>query len=369
MDNTPGIRRDLALWYARERRDLPWRHIKDPYPIWISEVMLQQTRVETVLPRFDQFLRAFPALHHLAEAPEESVLTLWSGLGYYSRARNLRRGAAFIQERHQGVFPRALPEALAIPGVGVYTAAAVLSIAYGLPHAVVDGNVARVLARLFRLDPPADRSASGLGRLARDLLDPAGPGDHNQAMMELGALVCLPRNPRCPACPLAFACRAHLDGVVSRYPRTKLRPPAVARAVDLLLLRDTRGRLFLERDRWPLLPHLWLPPMADLCEPPVTLRARFQEGRPGLAARVAWSALREADEFRHTITRHKLRIRVHSGLIRPAGGRLPTDSGWFTDEALLEIGRSSILDKALRLDQKRNSALIRCTAGRFRSSV
>src|SRR5262245_40089246 len=188
----PEFRERLLAWFSCRKRDLPWRQTKDPYRIWLAEVMLQQTRVAAVLPYYRRFLRHFPTLRALARARAEQVLRPWAGLGYYSRARNLLRTAKVLEARHQGRFPREMEAALRLPGIGHYTAAAVLSIAYGAPYAVLDGNVARVLARLeaLRGDLRAPRRWRQLEGLAENLLAHEAPGDWNQAMMELGATVC-----------------------------------------------------------------------------------------------------------------------------------------------------------------------------------
>jgi A/G-specific adenine glycosylase len=187
-------------WYEAHRRDLPWRRTRDPYKIWVSEIMLQQTRVAAVLAHYRAFLRRFPTLRELAAAREDEVLAVWSGLGYYRRARMLHSAAKEVAQRYQGRLPRTLEELRGLPGIGRYTAAAIASIAYGVPTAVVDGNVERVIARL-------DGSArKDVWARADELLDPLRPGDFNQAMMELGATVCLPEKPRCDRCPVREAC-------------------------------------------------------------------------------------------------------------------------------------------------------------------
>src|SRR6516225_9136666 len=196
----------LLAWYRRGHRDLPWRRTRDPFRIWVSEIMLQQTRAQAVIPYFERFLARFPDVESLARADEEEVLTLWSGLGYYSRARNLR-GAAIVM-RAAGGFPRDYAAIRQLPGVGEYTASAIASIAFGLPHAVLDGNVLRVVARVENdfsdIASPATRER--FRSLVQKWLDQRYPGEFNQALMELGAMVCLPRNPSCLVCPLAACC-------------------------------------------------------------------------------------------------------------------------------------------------------------------
>src|SRR6266446_7475314 len=204
------FRKNLLAWFAEFQRDLPWRRTCDPYRIWLSEIMLQQTRVAAAIPYYERFLERFPSVEALARAPREEVLRLWSGLGYYSRARNLQKAAQEIIAKHNGVFPSNPAEALALPGIGAYTAAAILSIAYRKKHAVLDGNVARVIARLNAV--PGDLRANGtwqkLQGTADYLLDEKSPGDWNQAMMELGATLCTPRSPQCLLCPVSEFCNA-----------------------------------------------------------------------------------------------------------------------------------------------------------------
>ena len=201
--------RQLLLdWYDRNRRDLPWRRDRDPYRVWLSEIMLQQTRVSAVLEHYRHFLRRFPTVQKLAAAREPAVLAAWSGLGYYRRARMMHAAAKAIVRQHAGKFPGSIPELRALPGIGRYTAAAIASIVFELPAAVVDGNVERVLGRVFG----RGLTGEGFWQTADALLSRKRPGDFNQAMMELGATVCLPRQPRCSACPVFGLCatRGHL---------------------------------------------------------------------------------------------------------------------------------------------------------------
>ncbi len=216
----PRLRRRLLAWFGKRKRDLPWRRTSDPYRIWISEIMLQQTRVSAVIPYYERFMAKFPTVRSLALAKMETVLGYWAGLGYYSRARNLHRAAKEIVARHAGHMPRDYKAALALPGIGRYTAAAVLSIAYGEPKAVLDGNVARVLARLgaVRGELRAPALWRELELTAQALLAPNAPGDWNQAMMELGATVCTPKSPRCGECPVSKWCSARKLGIAHRIP-------------------------------------------------------------------------------------------------------------------------------------------------------
>ena len=210
----------LADWYGRNRRDLPWRTTRDPYRIWLAEVILQQTRVIQGLSYYERFIALFPDINSLAAATEDRVLKLWQGLGYYSRARNLHAAAKEVAGRFGGRFPRTYAEVRSLPGVGDYTAAAVCSIAYELPCAVVDGNVYRVLARLFDVDLPigSGEAKKAFAELAGALLDSVAPGVHNQALMEFGALYCTPLSPGCANCPLGDRCLARAHGTVAQRP-------------------------------------------------------------------------------------------------------------------------------------------------------
>ena len=244
-----AFRRRLLSWFSANKRDLPWRHTKDPYRIWLSEIMLQQTRVAAVIPYYERFLADFPEVRALARAKTDQVLANWAGLGYYSRARNLQRAAKEIVARHAGHFPRSHEAALSLPGIGRYTAAAVLSIAYNEPRAVLDGNVARVLARIGAVR--GDLHASGMWKkleaAAQSLLAQTAPGDWNQAMMELGATVCTPKSPRCGECPVAKWCRARKLGIEEEVPPARKKRDTVDVTLGAAVLLDPRGRTLLVR--------------------------------------------------------------------------------------------------------------------------
>ncbi|UCG06051.1 MAG: A/G-specific adenine glycosylase [Desulfobacterales bacterium] len=217
------FQKNLIDWYLNNHRSLPWRKTEDPYRIWVSEAMLQQTQVSTVLPYYRKFLQKFPTIKHLARAELHDVLKVWEGLGYYARARNLHRAAGNVQQQYQGVIPTTWNQFRKLPGVGDYIAAAVLSIAFGLPYAVVDGNVKRVLARLQCIAAPLNNSTSTkrFKETAEALKDTQMPGTYNQALMELGAIICKPKHPLCDRCPVQRFCLAYQTKTVAEYPKKK----------------------------------------------------------------------------------------------------------------------------------------------------
>ena len=240
----------LLAWFRTHRRELPWRASRDPYRVWIAEIMLQQTRIAAVIPYYDRFLRRFPDVRALARARQPEVLKFWSGLGYYSRARNLHAAAKTIVAKHNGEFPRDLGVALSLPGIGTYTAAAVLSIAYDEPFAVLDGNVARVLARLgaLRGDLREPRAWRNLSNAAQHLLARKAASDWNQAFMELGETICAPKSPQCTACPISRWCEAHAQGLANEIPAPHRKRAAVNVKIAAAILRDPQGRTLLVRD-------------------------------------------------------------------------------------------------------------------------
>jgi len=279
-ETTAMLRWRLLEWYRENRRDLPWRRDCDPYAIWVSEIMLQQTRVAVVVERYKAFMERFPTLVALALAPEQDVLALWSGLGYYRRARMLHKAARFVASHQDGNLPATSAELRSLPGIGSYTAAAIASISHGERVAVVDGNVERVICRLQGWDE-AGRSGGALLRrkiegLASEILDPLHPGDFNQAMMELGATVCLPRNPRCLACPLSVNCVTR--GEHSRQPRPRMLSREVAYALAVRSGRqpgEHHREVLLEQrpESLTVMPGLWeLPTLRNVDVPDADLR-------------------------------------------------------------------------------------------------
>lgn len=241
------FRKQLLGWFRQFQRDLPWRRSKDPYRIWLSEIMLQQTRVAAAIPYYERFLLQFPDVRTLAEAPPDDVLRLWSGLGYYSRARNLQQAAQQIAAKHGEVFPSKYDDALALPGIGAYTVAAILSIAFNAKHAVLDGNVARVIARIgaIRGDLREGGRWQSLQKFADGLLDEKSPGDWNQAMMELGATVCTPKSPQCLLCPVAQFCEARELGIQEELPEKRKKRASVEITLAVGVFVDSKGQTIL----------------------------------------------------------------------------------------------------------------------------
>jgi A/G-specific adenine glycosylase len=307
-----SLRKKLTHWYDQSKRDLPWRKTRDPYAIWISEVMLQQTRVAAVIPYYERFLKRFPTAASLAKAPESDLLTMWAGLGYYSRARNLQKAAQQIAAI--GAFPKNYDSILTLAGIGPYTAAAIASISYGLPHAVVDGNVKRVLARWTNnanVDPQL---------LADRLLDPRDPARWNQAVMELGATICVPRAPHCSECPVALHCAANRAGTQNDLPLKRAKPAPEQLERTLLVIRRNASILLTPS---PRVKGFW-----DLPEHVPQARAGPKLG-----------------EFRHTITHRHYRFTVKEAITRTT----PAESRWHTLQEINQIPLSTTAKKALRI--------------------
>ena len=245
----------IVKWYAGNKRSLPWRDTTDPYMIWLSEVILQQTRVNQGLPYYRDFLRAFPSVSHLAAAPEQQVLRLWQGLGYYTRARNLHKCAKAIVDHHDGRFPSSYENLVKLPGIGPYTAAAIASFSFGEAVAVLDGNVFRILARIFGIDTPihTPEGKKAFTRLANEVLSKKTPAVHNQAVMEFGALFCTPRNPQCPDCPFKATCFAFKHDLVHELPVKAKKQKSRTRYFFYLVVERNRSLLMkkrVEKDIW-----------------------------------------------------------------------------------------------------------------------
>ncbi len=351
MRDAGAVRSALLDWYGKNRRDLPWRRTDDPYAIWISEAMLQQTRVETVIPYYERFLERFPDVEALATADLDDVLGVWAGLGYYSRARNLRAAAREMRERHDGRVPDD-PDALrALPGIGRYTAGAVASIAFDRPQPVLDGNVKRVLARILDVREDVTRAdvSERLWDEASVLADGPHPGDLNQALMELGATLCTPRAPRCGECPLLRRCAARRVGDPETLPVKKPRKavPRVEGAAALVL-REGRA-LAVRRPPRGLMGGLWELPGDDLGEgeaPARGLRRALRE-RVGLEV----GRLRPAGSVEHLFSHRHLRLHVYHCAVQ--GGRVRRDGPdahrWLPPARLLDLPQAAVTKKALAL--------------------
>jgi len=314
----------LLRWYSAHQRDLPWRRTQDPYAIWISEIMLQQTRVAAVIPYYERFLQRFPNFWVLADAPEQELLAHWAGLGYYYRARNMQKAAQKMAEK--GCFPSTYDEIRALPGIGEYTAAAVASIGFDLPHAVVDGNVYRVLSRVFN---DSTNIASSSARrhftvLAETVLHRERPGAYNQALMELGATICLPKKPQCLLCPVASVCQARAQGTQDALP-VKMKPQKS--------IQEERTLFFVEGDGKVL---LWQRPAASRLMPgfwELPEKEQLPEVLPGQLIK----------SFRHGITFHDYRFALRKAAAPDDIG----DCQWVAVTELSALPLSTIAKKAL----------------------
>jgi A/G-specific adenine glycosylase len=352
--------RALERWFARHQRPLPWRSGYEPYRVWVSEVMLQQTRMEVVLPYFERFLARFPDLQSLARATDDEVMAAWSGLGYYRRARMLRDGAFDVMSRFDGVIPTDVDELMSITGIGRYTAGAIASIAFDQRAPIVDGNVARVLARLFADQgtaavPAAARAASRRPpqARARDARAAAGgdagapwalatalvevarsPRALNQSLMELGALICKPRNPTCLICPVAESCVARSTGRIEELPPPKPKKETRELRIPLYLVRDRRGRVLMRRASGTLMESMYHLPHGD---------TSLLDGAPPLAATPGTLL----GTFRHTVTTRKIEFLLYEAEVQ---GRTKGFE-WIDIQRMHDIPHPSYVRKALKLIQ------------------
>jgi A/G-specific adenine glycosylase len=299
LQNPLAIRRKLLRWYGKHRRDLPWRKTSDPYAIWIAETMLQQTQVSTVTPYYERFVGQLPSVQALDRAPLRKVLTLWSGLGYYRRAENLKKSASEIVRKHGGELPKDYQALLALPGVGDYTAGALMSIAFQKPYPAIDGNARRVLHRL--LNPKNNKQLRWFAAL---LVPSSRPGYFNQGLMDLGSTICIPKNPHCPRCPIATHCAARAQG--RRIKNFRIAKSGLTKDVQwpLAIVRQERKILLRQRTRKGLLAGLWEFPGGE--------KSVLQSSRDLLASQLvelnaSFRPKRRIGEFRHSITNRKIR--------------------------------------------------------------
>lgn len=318
-----ALQRRLLDWFAASARDLPWRRTRDPYAIWLSEVMLQQTQVATVIPYWERYLERFPTVQALASAPQADVLALWSGLGYYARARNLHLAAKQVVERHAGTFPASVEDLRALAGFGPYTAGAVASIAFGLDAPLVDGNVVRVLCRVEGWELGAEDAARLSWAAARALLPAGRASDWNQALMELGATVCAPKNPACGRCPVASVCKAAQTASPALYPLPKKRPVKKRLRLAAVCVTDEAGRVVLVKNEAKgLFGGLWSLPLVEIGEAdadgPAVMLARSILGEDASLARVP--------TVLHTLTHRDVVVEMFTAtgrmLALPEGGQL-----------------------------------------------
>ena len=347
-----SFREKLLVWYDVHKRDLPWRRTQDPYKIWISEIMLQQTRVDTVIPYYERFLDWFPTVADLAQAPEEKLLKAWEGLGYYSRVRNMQKAAQQIMENHGGVFPSSYEEISKLKGIGPYTAGAIASIAFGLPEPAVDGNVMRVLARLFEVDydigVPTNRKI--FQAMMEILIDPARPGDFNQALMDLGSDIESPVNPRPEESPVKEFSAAYQHGTMDRYPIKAPKKKPVPVYLTAFIIKDSQGRYLLEKnEREGLLSGFWHFPLIEVESLSGNLGQLSLLDGKGEAERnpeilsfeqdydlaIDWQD-RSYPIVQHVFSHRKWQVQIRYGLVKEGEQPASESTVWLTPEEFLD---------------------------------
>ncbi|HZR21864.1 MAG TPA: A/G-specific adenine glycosylase [Verrucomicrobiae bacterium] len=355
----------LLDWFEQNARDLPWRRTCDPYAIWVSEIMLQQTQVKTVLPYWERWMKALPSIASLARTKPERLYKLWEGLGYYTRVRNLQKAAQMMMEKHDGRFPQRFEEVLELPGVGRYTAGAVCSIAFNQPRPILDGNVMRVLVRLFAIEgnPREKVTNAQLWSLAERLVQEAhktSAGDKfedrksqmanrkfrcshlNQSLMELGALVCTPRDPHCELCPLITLCLARKQGRIEELPRVSPRPAASKRRFVAFVVKRRGKFLVRQRPEGAVNAHLWEFPNIEVAN---------DDGNPGIAGRRALgftpSGIKLLGSIHHSITRYRIRMDVFQAAAHGTGHAHTQRGRWLGKQDLHRLPFASAHKKIL----------------------
>ena len=314
----------LLTWYAGHKRNLPWRHTKDPYTVWLSEVILQQTRVAQGLPYYKRFLKHFPTVQDLANASEDEVLKLWQGLGYYTRARNLHRTAKEVTNLHKGAFPNTYDKLIALPGIGSYTASAVASICFDAPTAVVDGNVYRVLARYFDEQTPINqpKGVRLFRELAQSLMDAKNPGIYNQAIMEFGAIQCTPKQPLCTNCPLSDTCQSRANDTIAMRPQKIKSKAAKNRFFHYLVPLDSnQNTLLYKREGKDIWHGLYEFPLLEADQ---LLDEKALKSHPKLPD---WAATARWIKFEDEVIKHKLShqtLHTHFWILEGVEQKLPT---------------------------------------------
>ncbi|MBM7707417.1 A/G-specific adenine glycosylase [Chryseomicrobium aureum] len=321
------IQQNLVKWYLKEKRDLPWRHTTDPYHIWISEVMLQQTRVDTVIPYYNRFTKAFPTMHDLANAEEEELLKLWEGLGYYSRARNLQQGVKEVIELYDAKVPNTREQISAIRGIGPYTAGAILSIAYGVPEHAVDGNVMRVLSRLYAIEE--DIAKPKAKKIFEDLImmiiDKEDPSSFNQGVMELGATICTPGKPKCLLCPVREQCAAFEQGKTDSLPIKSKKSKVKKITYNGYMLKRSDGKWLVEQREEGLLAKLWQYPLIE------TNQTNWAD-----LYGITWLEVEKVGEVTHLFSHLKWEIEVFVGKVEVKDAE-KFAGRWVTEEELNQL--------------------------------
>lgn len=332
------MNRDLLQWFDQGHRSMPWRDDPNPYYVWISEIMLQQTRVHVVIPYFKRFIETLPTVHHLAAIDDEKLMLLWQGLGYYSRAMNLKKSAQIILEKYAGHLPKSKDELLTLPGIGEYTAGAIASIAFGQKEAAVDGNVLRVFTRLLADNGDITKVATKK-RVTEAVMKELGdrPGDFNQALMELGALVCLPKNPKCEICPIAHHCKAKEQGTQESFPVKPKKKEAVHENKTVFVLRTNGQTMISKRPEEGLLKKLWQFPIVDghMNRKDATLYLR-EEGYDPLR-------IKKGPSYKHIFS-HRI-WNIHSYIVDVA--EMVTNHHWIVQDELSEYAIPSAFSKIL----------------------
>lgn len=338
-DNYKKFRVNLLRWYQKNKRQMPWRETSDPYHIWVSEVMLQQTQVTTVIGYFNRFIKRFPDIKTLAEANEQDVLKLWEGLGYYSRARNFHKATRQLIADKLYQVPDTPEAFLKLSGVGPYTCAAVQSIAFGKPLAVVDGNVKRVLSRIYKIDTPVNDSSvhNTFNTRAQALLEINDPSSFNQAMMELGALVCKPKSPDCSMCPVVDFCKANADICISEYPKRKKKSPVPTRKKVAVLIQQDNTFLVLKRNHKVFLGGMWEIPNYSLkkgADPEKTLKRELNKDFG-----ISIDTIKTLSDIKHAYTHFKLEMTLCHCQINAEDIDLKNsaDSQWITIDKIVDF--------------------------------
>ncbi len=339
-----GLSQSLLQWYDANARELPWRSVRparsDPYHVWLSEIMLQQTTVVTVTPYFQEFLTRWPTVEAMARADLDDILHAWQGLGYYARARNLHKCAQVIYADFGGEFPASEEHLLKLPGIGPYTAAAVSSIAFGIPTVPVDGNIERVISRLYAIKEPVSPSKENVRSLAHKIMPPDRPGDFAQAMMDLGATVCRPRSPDCPSCPWQSDCKAAKQGDADTYPVKRPKPPKPTRYGIAFWLENADGEIWLrKRPEKGLLGGMIEVPSTDWREQPWCSEDATEQA----TLNVEWKEL--AGEVSHTFTHFHLKITVWHGV---ATHQTNADGFWCNPDGFGGLALPTLMKKIVK---------------------